>query len=387
MSVSNVPFIRFPVTSVTKSRLNYNMRIERIIMVKIAFTGGGTVGHVSVNLSLIPTAEAKGHQTFYIGSKTGIERDMITSQLPHTPYYIISSGKLRRYLSFENIKDIFKVLKGIVDARKILKREKPDIVFSKGGFVSVPVVLAAKSLNIPTIIHESDLTPGLANKIALKFAKKLYTTFEETLKYVPSTKADFIGAIVRDDLKNGNAERGYQLTKLSPHKKTLLVMGGSMGSSKINQAIRKNLDTLLSKYQVIHLTGKGLKENAIQKEGYVQYEFVKEELTDLLAITDFVISRAGSNAIYEFLTLRIPMLLIPLGLDQSRGDQIDNAKFFEAQGYSIMLDESELNADTLNDSISMLSQNREQYLEKMMSFNESYTKDALLEKILKDALN
>ncbi|EOD4417320.1 undecaprenyldiphospho-muramoylpentapeptide beta-N-acetylglucosaminyltransferase, partial [Staphylococcus aureus] len=294
-------------------------------MTKIAFTGGGTVGHVSVNLSLIPTALSQGYEALYIGSKNGIEREMIESQLPEIKYYPISSGKLRRYISLENAKDVFKVLKGILDARKVLKKEKPDLLFSKGGFVSVPVVIAAKSLNIPTIIHESDLTPGLANKIALKFAKKIYTTFEETLNYLPKEKADFIGATIREDLKNGNAHNGYQLTGFNENKKVLLVMGGSLGSKKLNSIIRENLDALLQQYQVIHLTGKGLKDAQVKKSGYIQYEFVKEDLTDLLAITDTVISRAGSNAIYEFLTLRIPMLLVPLGLDQSRGDQIDNA--------------------------------------------------------------
>ncbi|HBU9596472.1 TPA: undecaprenyldiphospho-muramoylpentapeptide beta-N-acetylglucosaminyltransferase, partial [Staphylococcus aureus] len=277
-------------------------------MTKIAFTGGGTVGHVSVNLSLIPTALSQGYEALYIGSKNGIEREMIESQLPEIKYYPISSGKLRRYISLENAKDVFKVLKGILDARKVLKKEKPDLLFSKGGFVSVPVVIAAKSLNIPTIIHESDLTPGLANKIALKFAKKIYTTFEETLNYLPKEKADFIGATIREDLKNGNAHNGYQLTGFNENKKVLLVMGGSLGSKKLNSIIRENLDALLQQYQVIHLTGKGLKDAQVKKSGYIQYEFVKEDLTDLLAITDTVISRAGSNAIYEFLTLRIPML-------------------------------------------------------------------------------
>ncbi|WP_340295531.1 undecaprenyldiphospho-muramoylpentapeptide beta-N-acetylglucosaminyltransferase [Staphylococcus coagulans] len=355
-------------------------------MVKIAFTGGGTVGHVSVNLSLIPAAIEKGHEAFYIGSKIGIEREMIESQLPQTPYYVISSGKLRRYFSFENLKDVFKVLKGILDARKVLKREKPDIVFSKGGFVSVPVVLAAKSLKIPTIVHESDLTPGLANKIAIKFAKKLYTTFEDTLKHVPKDKADFVGATIREDLKHGNKTRGYQLTGFNPNKKVLLVMGGSMGSLKINEAIRRHLDTLLETYQIIHLTGKGLVAPHVQTEGYVQFEFVKDDLTDLLAITDTVVSRAGSNAIYEFLTLRLPMLLIPLGLDQSRGDQIDNARYFEKQGYATMLDESELSSETLMAALNEIEKNRVQYINNMENFTESYTKDDLLEKIIHDAL-
>lgn len=356
-------------------------------MTKIAFTGGGTVGHVSVNLSLIPTALSQGYEALYIGSKNGIEREMIESQLPEIKYYPISSGKLRRYISLENAKDVFKVLKGILDARKVLKKEKPDLLFSKGGFVSVPVVIAAKSLNIPTIIHESDLTPGLANKIALKFAKKIYTTFEETLNYLLKEKADFIGATIREDLKNGNAHNGYQLTGFNENKKVLLVMGGSLGSKKLNSIIRENLDALLQQYQVIHLTGKGLKDAQVKKSGYIQYEFVKEDLTDLLAITDTVISRAGSNAIYEFLTLRIPMLLVPLGLDQSRGDQIDNANHFADKGYAKAIDEEQLTAQILLQELNEMEQERTRIINNMKSYEQSYTKEALFDKMIKDALN
>ncbi|MDQ7108795.1 undecaprenyldiphospho-muramoylpentapeptide beta-N-acetylglucosaminyltransferase [Staphylococcus aureus] len=356
-------------------------------MTKIAFTGGGTVGHVSVNLSLIPTALSQGYEALYIGSKNGIEREMIESQLPEIKYYPISSGKLRRYISLENAKDVFKVLKCILDARKVLKKEKPDLLFSKGGFVSVPVVIAAKSLNIPTIIHESDLTPGLANKIALKFAKKIYTTFEETLNYLPKEKADFIGATIREDLKNGNAHNGYQLTGFNENKKVLLVMGGSLGSKKLNSIIRENLDALLQQYQVIHLTGKGLKDAQVKKSGYIQYEFVKEDLTDLLAITDTVISRAGSNAIYEFLTLRIPMLLVPLGLDQSRGDQIDNANHFADKGYAKAIDEEQLTAQILLQELNEMEQERTRIINNMKSYEQSYTKEALFDKMIKDALN
>ncbi|HGO1808255.1 TPA: undecaprenyldiphospho-muramoylpentapeptide beta-N-acetylglucosaminyltransferase [Staphylococcus aureus] len=356
-------------------------------MTKIAFTGGGTVGHVSVNLSLIPTALSQGYEALYIGSRNGIEREMIESQLPEIKYYPISSGKLRRYISLENAKDVFKVLKGILDARKVLKKEKPDLLFSKGGFVSVPVVIAAKSLNIPTIIHESDLTPGLANKIALKFAKKIYTTFEETINYLPKEKADFIGATIREDLKNGNAHNGYQLTGFNENKKVLLVMGGSLGSKKLNSIIRENLDALLQQYQVIHLTGKGLKDDQVKKSGYIQYEFVKEDLTDLLAITDTVISRAGSNAIYEFLTLRIPMLLVPLGLDQSRGDQIDNANHFADKGYAKAIDEEQLSAQILLQELNEMEQERTRIINNMKSYEQSYTKEALFDKMIKDALN
>lgn len=355
-------------------------------MSKIAFTGGGTVGHVSVNLSLIPTALEKGHQVFYIGSKSGIEREMIESQISNIKYYPISSGKLRRYLSFENAKDVFKVLKGILDARRVLKKEKPDLLFSKGGFVSVPVVIAARSLNIPTIIHESDLTPGLANKISLKFSKKIYTTFEDTLKYLPKDKADFVGATIREDLKEGNQQKGYEITGFDSDKKVLLVMGGSLGSKKLNDIIRDNLEALLHDYQIIHLTGHGLVDESYKQKGYIQYEFVKEELTHLLSITDTVVSRAGSNAIYEFLTLRIPMLLIPLGLDQSRGDQIDNAKYFESKGYGKMIPEDQLTQFKLLEQLKQIESHRNDIIHQMESYKESYTKEDLFNKILNDAL-
>ncbi|MCI2914217.1 undecaprenyldiphospho-muramoylpentapeptide beta-N-acetylglucosaminyltransferase [Staphylococcus hominis] len=355
-------------------------------MSKIAFTGGGTVGHVSVNLSLIPTALEKGHQVFYIGSKNGIEREMIESQISNIKYYPISSGKLRRYLSFENAKDVFKVLKGILDARRVLKKEKPDLLFSKGGFVSVPVVIAARSLNIPTIIHESDLTPGLANKISLKFSKKIYTTFEDTLKYLPKDKADFVGATIREDLKEGNQQKGYEITGFDSDKKILLVMGGSLGSKKLNDIIRENLEALLHDYQIIHLTGHGLVDESYKQKGYIQYEFVKEELTHLLSITDTVVSRAGSNAIYEFLTLRIPMLLIPLGLDQSRGDQIDNAKYFESKGYGKMIPEDQLTQFKLLEQLKQIESHRNDIIHQMESYKESYTKEDLFNKILNDAL-
>ncbi|MDU3265453.1 MAG: undecaprenyldiphospho-muramoylpentapeptide beta-N-acetylglucosaminyltransferase, partial [Staphylococcus sp.] len=308
------------------------------------------------------------------------------SQLSNIKYYPISSGKLRRYLSFENAKDVFKVLKGILDARRVLKKEKPDLLFSKGGFVSVPVVIAARSLNIPTIIHESDLTPGLANKISLKFSKKIYTTFEDTLKYLPKDKADFVGATIREDLKEGNQQKGYEITGFDSDKKVLLVMGGSLGSKKLNDIIRENLEALLHDYQIIHLTGHGLVDESYKQKGYIQYEFVKEELTHLLSITDTVVSRAGSNAIYEFLTLRIPMLLIPLGLDQSRGDQIDNAKYFESKGYGKMIPEDQLTQFKLLEQLKQIESHRTDITHQMESYKESYTKEDLFNKILNDAL-
>ncbi|MEX5961410.1 undecaprenyldiphospho-muramoylpentapeptide beta-N-acetylglucosaminyltransferase [Mammaliicoccus sciuri] len=353
-------------------------------MKKIAFTGGGTIGHVAVNLALIPEAQKRDIETIYIGSKNGIEKEMITDSAKDTKYIPISSGKLRRYLSFENLKDVFKVLKGVLDARKVLKKEKPDLVFSKGGFVSVPVIIAAKSLKIPSIVHESDVTPGLANKISMKVANKMYTTFEETLKYVPKEKSDYIGAIIREDLRDGSKEEGYQLTGFNDQLPVLLIMGGSLGSKALNKAIRDNLDYLTKKYQIIHLTGKGHVDQNIKNANYVQYEFVSNELMHFYAITDTVISRAGANAIYEFATLKLPMLLIPLGLDQSRGDQIDNAKIFEKNGYAKVLQEKDVNQSNLISQLDKLENEREDIIDKMSHFKESYTKETLFNKIESD---
>ncbi len=352
---------------------------------KIAFTGGGTIGHVAVNMALIPEAVGQQIDCIYIGSKTGIEKEMITTQFPEVKYYGISSGKLRRYFSVENAKDIIKVQKGVVDAYRILRKEKPDIVFSKGGFVTVPVVIAAKMLKIKTIIHESDVTPGLANKISLKFATKCYTTFIETLKYVPEDKSDYVGGIVRKEIFTGNKDEGYRLTGFNDEKKVLLVMGGSLGSKHINETIRTHLAVLLDCYQIIHITGNGLEDSALNQPGYKQFMFVKEELPHLFAVTDTIISRAGSNAIFEFLSLRIPMLLIPLGLDQSRGDQIDNAKLFEQHGYARVLQESELTSESLIAELNQLEEDRSAVIAAMNEAQMTYTPEELLQKILDDA--
>ena len=302
-------------------------------MKKILFTGGGSAGHVSVNVALIPEFKKNGYEISYIGSKTGIENEMI-GKIPEVKYHRISSGKLRRYFSWENFIDPFKVLKGIVDSLLILKKEKPNFVFSKGGFVSVPVCVAAKLLRIPVVLHESDLTPGLANKINIKFCNHIFTTFEDTQRFLPKSKASLIGAIVRDDIYTGNRQKAYELTGFNEDKPVLLVMGGSLGSKILNDYIWDNMDQLTEKYQIVHLVGKGLLNNNIDKEGYKQFEFLSKELFDVLKITDFVISRAGANSIYEFLALELPPILVPLGTNQSRGDQIENARFFEKNGFS-----------------------------------------------------
>lgn len=320
---------------------------------RVLFTGGGTAGHVIVNLALIPYFEQAGWKIDYIGSKSGIERELV-GELPNVTYHPISTGKLRRYISIENMKDPFKVLKGTFDAWRIIGKVKPQIIFSKGGFVSVPVVVAARMRRVPTIIHESDLTPGLANKLATKFAKKVITTFPETVRYLPEKKAIHVGAVIREALFTGSRDDAYKWTKLSPQKPTMLIMGGSSGSEKINQVVRDNLPSLLEKAQIIHICGNGNVDETIEVDGYRQYEYINHELKDVLAITDYVISRAGSNAIFEFLALNIPMLLIPLSLAASRGDQIDNAKSFVKSGFAHQLMEEDVTADTLMQAINQL---------------------------------
>lgn len=316
-----------------------------ILSQKICFTGGGSIGHVAVNLALIPYFQQQGYDTFYIGSKDGIEKEMI-AELRDVPYYSISSGKLRRYFDWKNFSDPFKVIKGVGDALAILRKNKPNLVFSKGGFVSVPVVMAARILKIPVLLHESDVTPGLANKIAIKFSDHIFTTFSQAAANLPAEKVTVVGSIIRDELYSGLEEEGLAITGLHHQRPILLVMGGSLGSQVLNTAIRENLDKLLDQFEIIHLTGKGLINETFNRSGYVQYEFVTDELSHLLAASDYVVSRAGSNSIFEFLALKKPMLLIPLSASASRGDQLLNAAYFEKQGYAKVLKEEDLSPES-----------------------------------------
>lgn len=337
---------------------------------RMLFTGGGTAGHVTVNMALIPVFQNEGYEIDYIGSHDGIERELI-GQMENVTYYPISTGKLRRYMSIENFKDPFKVMKGVMQAWRIIGKTKPDIIFSKGGFVSVPVVLAAKLRRVPTIIHESDYTPGLANKLSIPFVNHVLTTFPETLEYVPKKKSTYVGAIVREELFTGSKEVGYAFTSFTKDKPVLLVMGGSSGSEKINTIIRNCLDEILQSFQVIHICGNGQKDPTIQRVGYVQYEYVKDALKDIFAITDYVVSRAGSNAIFEFLALRIPMLLIPLSRAASRGDQIINAKSFAKQRFAQVIEEESLEEETFVDELERLKQMGPVIADHMKSYKQS----------------
>ena len=333
-------------------------------MKQIILTGGGTAGHVTPNIALLPSLAAAGYQVTYIGSYTGIEKQLI-EDLGIT-YYGISSGKLRRYKSWKNLTDPFRVIAGYFQSRKLIRKIKPDIVFSKGGFVSVPVVLAASHKHIPVIIHESDMTPGLANKIAMRGATKICCNFPETLKYLPKDKAVLTGSPIRHELLIGNKPAGLKLCGFNTSKPIILVVGGSTGAVKVNNAVRAILPELLKKYQVVHLCGKGKTDASLNGiDGYIQFEYISDQMRDLFAISDIVISRAGANAICELLALRKPNILIPLSANASRGDQILNARSFERQGYSKVLEEESVNAQTLQSAIREVYENRQTYINAM----------------------
>ena len=342
-------------------------------MKHIVFTGGGTAGHVTPNIALFPAVKEAGYEISYIGSYEGIEKELITGQ--GVTYYGIDSGKFRRYFSWKNFTDPFHVVKGYFQAKKLLKNLNPNIVFSKGGFVSVPVVMAAKKCKIPCIIHESDITPGLANKLAIPSATKVCSNFPETLNYLPKEKAVLTGSPIRKELFTGNKIKGLDFCGFTANKPVLLVIGGSTGAASVNNAIRDLLPTLLQKFQVIHLCGKGKTDETYSgREGYVQFEYINKELKDLFAAADVIVSRAGANAICELLALKKPNILIPLSAAASRGDQILNAESFERQGFSYVLKEEDVTNETLLSAVNEVCEQREKYVTAM---NESKLNSAI----------
>ncbi|MBP5491140.1 MAG: undecaprenyldiphospho-muramoylpentapeptide beta-N-acetylglucosaminyltransferase [Lachnospiraceae bacterium] len=331
-------------------------------MKTIVLTGGGTAGHVTPNIALIDRLKEEGFEISYIGSKTGIEKELIENI--GIPYYAISSGKLRRYFSMKNFTDPFRVLKGCSEAKKLMKQLKPDVVFSKGGFVSVPVVRAAGKAKIPTVIHESDMTPGLANRLAIRYATKVCCNFTETLEHVKG-KGLHTGTPIRKELFSGTKEAGLAYAGFDGNKPVILVVGGSTGAVRVNEAVRAALPKLLPEFDILHLCGKGKMDTSVSGKGYEQREYCDKEMKDVLAMADIVISRAGANAICELLALHKPNLLIPLSAEASRGDQLLNAASFEKQGFSMVMQESEITPESLTEAVGELYRNRSRYIEAM----------------------
>lgn len=331
---------------------------------KIVLTGGGTAGHVTPNIALLPELKKAGYEVTYIGSENGIEKRLIADF--DIPYYGVATGKLRRYLDPKNLTDPFRILKGYNQSRKLLKEIKPDVVFSKGGFVSVPIVRAAHSLKIPCVIHESDITPGLANKLCIPVSDCVCCNFPETMEYIPNDKGVVTGTPIRSELREGNRQRGLQLCGFNDSKPVLMVIGGSQGAGSINKIVRTTLPKLLNDFQVVHLCGKDKVDNLLlTTPGYKQFEYLKEELKDIFTIADIVVSRAGANSICELLALKKPNLLIPLPTSQSRGDQILNAASFESQGFSKVLLEEDMDEKSFTEAVLELYCNRQFFVEAM----------------------
>ena len=369
----------------------------------IIFTGGGTAGHVTPNIALIKKMLAEGWIVNYIGSKNGIEKELITklsvyssidssSNAKNITYFAIASGKLRRYFSWLNFIDPFKIIYGILQSYFLCLKLKPKVIFSKGGFVAFPVVVAGWLNKIPVIIHESDLSPGLANKLSFPFADKICITFPETARYFKNkSKVLVTGSPIRSEFFYGDAATGRALCNFSADKKIILVYGGSLGAEKINVTVRELLPEILQNYQIVHVCGKGKidhnydharyvpfayqneassqRSRSLKCEGYRQFEYLNEEFPHVMAAADIVIARSGANSIYELLILRKPHILIPLSKSSSRGDQIENAKYCAALGYSRVIFEEELDANKLREEINYLDVNADVIIKKLASFD------------------
>lgn len=337
---------------------------------KILFTGGGTAGHVTPNIALIKKFQKENWEIFYIGSKNGIEKDLITKL--NVKYFGILSGKLRRYFSWQNFIDPFKILVGIVQAFFIILKFKPNILFSKGGFVAFPVVVAAWLNRIPIVVHESDLSPGLANKLCFPLVRKICLTFADSTKYFKSkylNKLIVTGTPIRDELFHGNADRGRSICNFNTDKKIILVFGGSLGAEPINKTLRELLPNILEKFQIAHVCGENKIDRTLNYPEYRQFTYLRDEFPHIIAAADLVISRAGANTIYELLALRKPHILIPLGKQASRGDQIENAKNFAAKNLSVVIFENELTSELLLQKIFELIDKKNEILNILTQYS------------------
>lgn len=350
-------------------------------MARILFTGGGTAGHVTPNIALIEALLAQDWDCQYVGSRGGIERTLISPL--SIRYHAIYSGKLRRYFSWQNFIDPLFILLGILQSLWVCLRIQPDIVFSKGGFVAVPVVFAAWLCRIPVISHESDITPGLANKLCLPFSRVLCVNFPETIGYLsnslPSERIRVTGSPLRSVLRNTDAGRGRDFLGFRQAKPILLVVGGSLGARVLNEAIWENLPVLLNKYQIVHMVGAGNRHEHVDG-AYLQFEYLADEYGDVLAASDLVVSRAGANSIFELLNFRKPHLLVPLTAAASRGDQLVNARVMADAGMSLVIHESELNTGTLMRALANL-EDKAQWESSMESFPDTDAVKVIVELI------
>lgn len=348
---------------------------------KVAFTGGGSAGHVTPNIALIEQLLAQGDEVHYFGTAQGIEHELIAPL--KIPYHTVSSERLRRYFDWRNFLTPFKVIAGLLAAVTKVHQVKPDVLFSKGGFVSFPVVVGAWVNRIPVIIHESDLSPGLANKLSFPFATKICVGFKEAMSSIThKEKVVFTGSPLRQAIFDADVSRAHEELGLDPERKIIMVTGGSQGARHINEVVRQELDTLLKLGQVVHLCGKGnLDERFEGRQGYLQLEYLNERFADLMAASSVVICRAGANTLLELVKLERPSVLIPLPLASSRGDQHLNAKNFQAQGMAKMLPDEQLNGSSLLEAVEDVLANQARYQEALRAYDLPESKQLICDLI------
>lgn len=322
-------------------------------MASIVLTGGGTAGHCTPHLAILPYLKKDFDNIYYVGSENGIEKEIIKNT--DIPYFSVTCAKLNRNLNAKNLFIPFKVAKGIFQAGKILDRIKPDVVFSKGGYVSLPTVVAAKQRNVPVIAHESDYTMGLANKISAKFCKKILTSFPSTAKEIKN--GEFVGPPLRKSLFAPSKSDVVGNFGFSGERPILLVTGGSQGAKALNDVVCKALPELTAKYDVIHLCGKNNLMQNPPKKGYYQAEFLNK-IENAFACATVCVTRAGSNTLFELMSLKTPCVLVPLPKGASRGDQILNASYFQQKGLAYVISQENLTEDSLIFAIDSVFANR-----------------------------
>ena len=334
-------------------------------MTRAVVTGGGSAGHVVPAMPVIEALRAREWEITYIGSDSGLEERLVAPL--SVPYVGVRPGKLRRYWSFDNVVDAFRVPLSILQALRVLGRIRPDVVFSKGGFVAFPVVVAAWLRRIPVVAHESDLSPGLANRLTLPFIASLCVNFGTT--GVNAKRVVHTGTPVRESLVRGNRDRGLAAAGFSGDRPVLAVFGGSLGAERLNLVVRDALSSLTRTFDVLHVCGTGKIDPAyLEVAGYEQRDFVGAEWGDILAAADLVVSRSGANSLYELLLLRKPNLLVPLPASASRGDQIENAAFAEARGFSMVVAEADLTSGLLLDRVTALHDDAPSWRARLQAF-------------------
>lgn len=331
-------------------------------------TGGGSAGHIVPNLAVAEALKEKGIDCEYLGRPYGMEASMIRNA--GMEFHTMNSGRLHRSFDIDVLLTPFRVIQGVCQGIYWILKRKPVVMFCKGGFMSLPAAIAGWITGTPVVLHESDLTPGLANKLCGPFAKKICCTFEETMQYLPEKKAVYTGTPIRRSLLRGSKEKGYALTGFENDpeaKPVLMVVGGSLGAGALNDAVAENLESLLDSFRVIHLYGVDHETDPEPRDGYFPIRYASDEMADLFAITDMVLSRAGANAINEFLQLKLPNVLVPLPVGVSRGDQVLNAKQFSKLGFSYLLEQESMNSKTLMEALYYVRDHRCEYQEAMNS--------------------